>query len=167
MSVCVTERERAKTTGWRRPPPTVARGREKHSLSLFGLLAHSHPPPLSLSLSPPLFPSLDSAQTAQPLSLSLSLSVPVSGGRNPVHNDCVLLLVSNVNELANAGSFCNVRTQLLSFDLPFKKKKNLQVQFLCLLILFCTKKEVKISPRFKYFTSLFFKKRKLTQKAIN
>lgn len=77
LCVCVTARE--KTTGWRRPPPTVARGREKHSLSLFGLLAHSHPPLLSLSL------SLDSARMAPqppslPLSLltCLSLSLPLS-----------------------------------------------------------------------------------------
>lgn len=60
-SVCVRE----KTTGWRRTPPTVAREREKHSRSLFGLLSHSHPPLLSRSPDSAWMPH-------QPHSLSLS-----------------------------------------------------------------------------------------------
>lgn len=54
VCVCVYDSEREKTTGWRRPPRTVARGREKHSLSLS----------LACSLTP-----------IQPSSLSLSLSI--------------------------------------------------------------------------------------------
>lgn len=73
--MCVYEREREKTTGWRRPPPTVARGREKHSLSLFGLLARSHPP-----------------------LLSLSLSLSRGSSSEAMHNDCIAMrLVSTLN----------------------------------------------------------------------
>jgi len=73
---CVCLRVREQTTGWRRTPPTVARGREKHSLSLWLALSLASTPPL------PLFWFCANASSA-------FHSLPLSGGRNiePVHRN--------------------------------------------------------------------------------
>lgn len=53
VCLCVydRERERKQQAGDNHRRPLLGEGRSTPSLSLFGLLAHSHPPLLSLSLS--------------------------------------------------------------------------------------------------------------------